>query len=121
LSDRVSFRHGSALDMPFPAENFDAVWTPHSSMNINDKERLYDEVHRVLRPGGCLALHEIMAGPVAPIHFPVPWARHSAISYLSQSEELRAKLASMGFKELNVPKSSAQSQREPHSHRSGSV
>jgi ubiquinone/menaquinone biosynthesis C-methylase UbiE len=36
LSDRVSFRHGSALDMPFPAENFDAVWTPHSSMNIND-------------------------------------------------------------------------------------
>jgi predicted methyltransferase len=100
---------------------FGGRWVRFIPAPKNDKERLYDEVHRVLRPGGCLALHEIMAGPVAPIHFPVPWARHSAISYLSQSEELRAKLASMGFKELNVPKSSAQSQREPHSHRSGSV
>lgn len=100
LSDRVKFRHGSALDMPFPAESFDAVWTQHSSMNIDNKRRLYEEIHRVLRPGGRLALHEIMAGLVAPIHFPVPWARHSAISHLSKPEELRAILAGIGFKEL---------------------
>jgi MPBQ/MSBQ methyltransferase len=31
LSDRVSFQQGSALDMPFPGEHFDAVWTQHSS------------------------------------------------------------------------------------------
>ncbi|MCI0622064.1 MAG: methyltransferase domain-containing protein [Acidobacteria bacterium] len=102
LSDRVSFRNASALDMPFAAESFDAVWTQHSSMNIEDKQRLYQEIHRVLRPGGRLALHEIMAGQsvVAPIHFPVPWARHSAISHLSQPEELRTRLAGMGFREL---------------------
>jgi SAM-dependent methyltransferase len=77
LSDAVSFRHGSALDMPFPDSSFDVAWTQHSSMNIADKERLYGEIHRVLRPGGRLALHEILAGPVSPIHFPVPWARGS--------------------------------------------
>ena len=75
LSDLLSFRHGSALDMPYPGGSFDMVWTQHSSMNIADKARLYQEIHRVLRPGGRLALHEILTGLTSPIPFPVPWAR----------------------------------------------
>jgi MPBQ/MSBQ methyltransferase len=99
LGDLVSFRYASALDMPHPDASFDAVWMQHSSMNIADKERLYAEIHRVLRPGGHLALHEIMAGPVAPIHFPVPWARGPEISFLRPPEEVRALIASIGFDE----------------------
>jgi MPBQ/MSBQ methyltransferase len=99
LGDLVSFRHASALDMPHPDASFDAVWMQHSSMNIADKERLYAEIHRVLRPGGHLALHEIMAGPVAPIHFPVPWARGPEISFLRPPEEVRSLIASIGFDE----------------------
>ena len=99
LGDLVSFRYASALDMPHPDASFDAVWMQHSSMNIADKERLYAEIHRVLRPGGHLALHEIMAGPVAPIHFPVPWARGPEISFLRLPEEVRALIASIGFDE----------------------
>ena len=99
LGDLVSFRHASALDMPHPDASFDAVWMQHSSMNIADKERLYAEIHRVLRPGGHLALHEIMAGPVAPIHFPVPWARGPEISFLRPPEEVRALIVSIGFDE----------------------
>jgi SAM-dependent methyltransferase len=100
LSDRVSFRHGNALDLPFPGEAFDLVWTQHSSMNIKDKERLYAEIHRVLRPGGRLALHEIMAGPVQPVHFPVPWTRDPAFCFLRTPEEMRALLSSSGFAEI---------------------
>ena len=99
LGDLVSFRHASALDVPHPDASFDAVWMQHSSMNIADKERLYAEIHRVLRPGGHLALHEIMAGPVAPIHFPVPWARGPEISFLRPPEEVRALIANVGFEE----------------------
>jgi MPBQ/MSBQ methyltransferase len=99
LGDLVSFRYASALDMPHPDASFDAVWVQHSSMNIADKERVYAEIHRVLRPGGHLALHEIMAGPVAPIHFPVPWARGPEISFLRPPEEVRALIVSIGFDE----------------------
>ena len=75
LGGRVSFRHGDALEMPYPDDAaFDPAWTQHSSMNIADKGRLYAEIHRVLRPDGRLAMHEMLAGPVSPIHFPVPWA-----------------------------------------------
>lgn len=100
LGDHVIFRHGNALDMPFPKGSFDTAWTQHSSMNIEDKERLYGEIRRVLRPGGRLALHEIMAGSNSPTHFPVPWARDPSLSFLRPPHAIRALLAEMGFKEV---------------------
>jgi SAM-dependent methyltransferase len=99
LTGRVGFRHGNALEMPFPDGHFDLVWTQHSSMNVDDKERLYAEFHRVLRPGGRLAFHEIMAGPVQPIHFPVPWTHDPAFSFLRPPEDVRSSLPRLGFTE----------------------
>lgn len=100
LNSRVTFTQGDALDMPFPPESFDAGWTQHSSMNIEDKEALYASIHRVLRPGARLALHEIMAGPAQPIHFPVPWAGGPQISFLRPAAAVRALLVAAGFREL---------------------
>ncbi|MDP9368205.1 MAG: class I SAM-dependent methyltransferase [Chloroflexota bacterium] len=99
LTGRVTFQHGSALDIPFPDGAFDWVWTQHSTMNIVEKERLYREIYRVLRPGGSLAMQEMMAGPVQPIHFPVPWARDPSISFLWPPAKIRASLTEIGFRE----------------------
>jgi sarcosine/dimethylglycine N-methyltransferase len=100
LADLVSFRHGSALEMPYPDATFDVAWTQHSSMNIADKERLYAEILRILRPGGRLAMHEILAGEVSPIHLPVPWARDPSLSHLRPPEEVRTLLKETGFVEV---------------------
>jgi ubiquinone/menaquinone biosynthesis C-methylase UbiE len=100
LTDHVAFRHGSALAMPFPDGAFDAVWLQHAALNIAEKERLYREIYRVLRPGGRLAMQEMMAGPVGPIHFPVPWAADASISFLRSSAEIRALLVEIGFREV---------------------
>ena len=101
LSARVHFQTGNALAIPFPPASFDCVWTQHSSMNIADKEGLYAEVQRVLRPDGRLALYEIMAGAVQPIHFPVPWARTPTMSFLRSAAEVRALIASGGLPEVS--------------------
>ena len=98
LADRVTFQQGDALDLPFADEQFDLVWTQHSSMNIADKGRLYGEMHRVLRPDGRLALFEAMAGPVQPVHFPVPWAHDPAISFLQPPDNVQAILTGAGFR-----------------------
>jgi SAM-dependent methyltransferase len=100
LGDRVRFRQGDALDMPFSAGTFDLVWTQHSSMNIADKRRLYTEIARLLRPGGRLALYEIMAGSGEPLHYPVPWARDDSLSFLIRPADARALLAERGFREV---------------------
>ncbi|MBM4440096.1 MAG: methyltransferase domain-containing protein [Candidatus Rokubacteria bacterium] len=99
LADRVTFERGDALTLPFEAASFDAVWTQHSSMNIADKPRLYAELARVLRPGGRLALHELMAGPHASPHFPVPWAREAGASALEAPETVRGILRGLGLRE----------------------
>lgn len=99
LGDRVIFQQGDALALPFAADAFDLVWTQHSSMNVPDKRRLYEEIKRVLRPGGRLALHEITAGPLQPVQFPVPWAREPGQSFLMTPEELRNLLGELGFAE----------------------
>jgi ubiquinone/menaquinone biosynthesis C-methylase UbiE len=74
LDRLVRFRVGDALQPPFTPASFDVVWTQHSTMNIPDKPALYRHAHGLLRPGGRLAMHEIVAGPAGPPHFPVPWA-----------------------------------------------
>jgi ubiquinone/menaquinone biosynthesis C-methylase UbiE len=98
-SDRVTFEHGSAVAMPFADASFDVTWMQHCSMNIADKEQLYAEAYRVLRPSGTLVLHEIMAGPRQPVHFPVPWATEPSISFLCPPDEIRAIIGRLGFAE----------------------
>ena len=99
LTNRVSFVHASALEMPFGDAGFDVVWTQHASMNISDKDGLYREVARVVRPGGRFAFFDILAGPNQPIHFPVPWAADPSFSFLLSPGETRALIASKGFRE----------------------
>jgi len=82
LSHLVSYRRGDALNLPFPDETFDVVWTQHVAMNIPDKATMYREVHRVLKPGGVLAIYDILAGPAGQVLFPVPWARLPETSFL---------------------------------------
>lgn len=100
LAGRVELLVGDALSPPVPDDAFDAVWTQHSSMNVADKERMYAGARRALRPGGTLAIHEVMAGPGGPVHLPVPWARDPAHSHLWPAEDVREMIAGLGLREL---------------------
>jgi SAM-dependent methyltransferase len=100
LVDRVDYQQGSALDLPFEDISFDVVWSQNVAMNIADRERLYAEMRRVLKPGGKLALQEVAVGPGGPPHYPVQWARTPGISFLYSQEATRAKLEATGFRVL---------------------
>ena len=97
LADRTIFRQGSALAMPFDDAYFDVVWTEHVQMNIADKVAFYNELYRVLKPGGQLVFHDIFAGARRDLHFPVPWAAEASISHLIAVEDLEALMTNLGF------------------------
>ena len=97
LTDLVDYRQGDATCLPFEDAVFDVVWTEHVAMNIPDKRRLYREMQRVLKPGGTLAIYDVLAGPSGPVLFPVPWARTPDTSFLVSPDELRELLEESGF------------------------
>lgn len=98
IGDEVEFRCGDARQMPFAAHSFDAAWTQYALMNIADKDRLFAEIHRVLKPGARFALSCVVAGPGGPLHFPVPWATEPSISFLPTADELRRAAEGAGFR-----------------------
>ena len=100
LAGQVDFQQGDALDMPFPDSSFDVIWMQFAGMNIEDKSRLYQQFRRVLKDGGRFALHEVMAGSVSKLHYPVFWANDASLSFLRPPQEIRALLHAQGFGEV---------------------
>jgi SAM-dependent methyltransferase len=98
-SEQVSFRAASALEIPFADEHFDAVFLQHVAMNIAKRTRLYREIQRVLKPSGRFATFDVVANGGEP-HYPVPWARTPATSFLLTADATHAAIEQAGFHTL---------------------
>jgi sarcosine/dimethylglycine N-methyltransferase len=98
-SGQVSFQAASALDLPFDDGSFDAVLLQHVAMNIADRARLYREIRRVLKAGGRFATFDVVLLDGEP-HYPLPWARTPATSFLLSAAASREAIESAGFRIL---------------------
>jgi len=59
LSDRIRLLMGDALDLPFPANNFDVIGIAFGIRNIPNKIRSLREMMRVVVPGGQVMVLEM--------------------------------------------------------------
>lgn len=97
LAERVSYRQGSALAMPFADGSFDVATLLHVGMNIADKAALFVEARRVLRRGGRFAVYDVMRLGEGPIGYPTPWAASEETSFVERPEHYRRRLSGAGF------------------------
>lgn len=98
VSERVSFEVGGLTRLTAEDARYDVVWTQHVAMNIADRDSLYRELHRVLKPGGKLVFYDPVAADGHPaVTYPVPWAQSHESSTLLTVDETRAALELAGF------------------------
>jgi sarcosine/dimethylglycine N-methyltransferase len=98
-SGQVSFQAASALELPFDDGRFDVVLLQHVAMNISARARLYAEIRRVLKQGGKFATYDVVQNGGEP-HYPVPWARTTATSFLLTATATREAIEPAGFRTL---------------------
>lgn len=96
--EATRFCAGDAVMLPFADDSFDVIWTEHVAMNIGDRDALYRELRRVARPGGVLALYDVVAGPdTGALIYPVPWASAASRSHLVDADRLRRVVGDAGW------------------------
>lgn len=66
---RLRFEWADALELPYPDQSFDAATVGFGVRNLADLDRGLEELNRVLRPGGRLAILEI----TQPQRPPLSW------------------------------------------------
>jgi ubiquinone/menaquinone biosynthesis C-methylase UbiE len=98
LDDQITLEQGNATELTYSEGVFDKAYMLHVGMNIADKQVLTSELHRVLKPGGILAIYDVMRVGHGDLLFPVPWATTEKESAVSSPEEYRKALRAAGFK-----------------------
>lgn len=98
LDKQITLHQGSALSMPFENETFDGALMLHVGMNIDDKVKLFTEVYRLLRPGACFAVYDVMEINDGELIYPVPWAIEKSTSKMATLDQYKQALNYAGFK-----------------------
>jgi len=99
---QIDLKVASALDMPFGDGQFDRATMLHVGMNIADKNGLFAEIGRVIKPGGQMVVYDIMRTNEEPLDYPVAWASDETTSFVATAQDYRDALESNGFEVLEV-------------------
>lgn len=104
LQDRLEFEQIKPGPLPYVEDCFDVVFSKDSMIHIPDKESLYKEVHRVLKPGGSLRASDWLRGAAAePSAEMLRWNELLNLGFAMESPENTAKaMTAAGFEEVEV-------------------
>ncbi len=97
LSGNIRLIQASALDTGLPAASFDGACMLHVGMNIEDKQALFEEAFRLLKPSAKIAVYDVMRCKDDGLDYPVPWAASEATSFPAKPAEYRSALELAGF------------------------
>ncbi len=97
LGERVQLNVGDGTALAQAEASFDRAFLMHVGMNIANKAALAAELFRIVRPGACIGIYDIMRIEDGELTYPVPWAAGPEASALAAPAEYRAALTAAGF------------------------
>lgn len=104
MADRIEFRLVEPGPLEWPDSSFDIVFSKDSMVHIPDKDAMFREILRVLRPGGVLAASDWLCGENAATS--PEWVRFRELGHLSLSvataRETELAMQSAGFSQVST-------------------
>jgi phosphoethanolamine N-methyltransferase len=103
LGDRLAFRLIEPGPLPFAAGSFDVVTSKDAIIQVEDKDALYAEAIRVLRPGGWLVVSDWFGGPEPYSREMHAWLESASGAYFMVTlEAAAAALTRAGFADIDA-------------------
>jgi SAM-dependent methyltransferase len=99
----VEFRLGEIENLPV-ADNLVDVITSNCVINLSpDKPRVFEEAFRVLKPGGRLAISDVVASAELPAAMKEdPYLHSCCVAGASRADELKDMLQAAGFTDIHI-------------------
>lgn len=104
LSDRATFIKGAPGPYPFAAASFDVVFSKDALIHVADKEALFAEIARILRPGGVFVASDWLTsndGDMSPDM--ADYIKAEGLSFgMASPRRYRAALQAAGLKDVKT-------------------
>ena len=104
LEGRISFQNVEPGPLPVAPGSFDVIFSKDAFCHIEDKEMLYSELFRVLRPGGCIAIGDWMVSSEGAYSGAMrAFVESTGLSlFMDSLTGVRKKLQEVGFEKIEV-------------------
>lgn len=111
LSELITVKHGNFEDIPEDDESFDIVWSQDAILHSARRDKVLEEVHRVLKPGGRFVFTDPMQADNCPDNVLQPVYDRIHLENLGSFGFYRDKAQALGFEEISLQDHTRQLQR----------
>ena len=98
LTNKINFKSGNALNLPYQNNYFDHVYMIHLGMVIKEKEKLFKEINRVMKNDASLLIFDFVRNARKQIPYPVSWAEDKSSDFITSIKEYEKVLQKNSFK-----------------------
>lgn len=102
LDGRIEVFEGAFECLPFDAQTYDVVWSQDAILHSGRRERVLDEVDRVLRPGGNFVFTDIMQREGCPAETLEPVYGRINLTSMGSFEFYCKEAEGLGWEEMAV-------------------
>lgn len=102
LDHLITVHGGNFESIPFPQDSYDIIWSEDSFLHSDNKEKIFEEVARVLKPGGHFIFTDPMQADDCPEDVLEPILKRIHLKEMGSVKKYRNLAAKNGMEEVAV-------------------